>query len=111
MTEDVIKEELIKSAWWLHDCVEGKKVFKIIEEFLGKVDSVYILAHTPEQDEDIFRILVNGKTVVGFELPRHAEEIGCVDVGSMTVHEYRKHVRGKRSQLKLKIALDLAKKG
>ncbi|EAA6712140.1 hypothetical protein DLL90_15135 [Salmonella enterica subsp. enterica serovar Arechavaleta] len=41
----------------------------------GDIRSVYVFVNTPEQYEDIYRILITGVLIVGFELSRGDDKI------------------------------------
>ncbi|MDF3933667.1 hypothetical protein [Pseudomonas citronellolis] len=103
-TEKEIREALISSASYIFG---NLTIIVFLEKMLGALSSVYVLGHTPDQGEDFYVVLVNGSVIARFEVSR----VGNAEPKSFTttsVHEYRKALRGRRSQLKLAIAVALA---
>ncbi|MGP6381694.1 hypothetical protein ACTZGB_19555 [Yersinia bercovieri] len=102
-TEFFRREELQQSEIFI-------KKNKIIVNFLNKkfspVKSAYLLAYTPEQGEDIYRILVNGCIVIEFEISKFDSKIS--DIEEIPVSYYSKLIKSKSAKLDLLIALDLA---
>ncbi|MFY1852760.1 hypothetical protein [Achromobacter xylosoxidans] len=85
---------------------ENKQMMDFLREYYGNVRSAYVLTCTPEQGEDLYEVLINGEFILGFEISRISGEISDVEETSVAV--YSKKLRGKRSNLKMLIALDLA---
>jgi len=102
-TESIRRSELLHSEEFINSN-------KIIVDFLRgrycEIKSVFVLTHTPEQAEDIYRLIINGNYVVGLELSRIDNEIS--DVFYMSVLEYSKIIKSKSDRLELAIARDLA---
>ena len=69
-----------------------------------------MLAHTPEQGEDIFRILVDGEKVVGFDLQHGDGDRIASNVRVLSIKDYERKVGGREGRLLLAIALELSKK-
>jgi len=111
ITESEYREELINSRIYLFKSNSGVRIFKALIERYGNFRSAYILTHTPEQDEDVFRILIDGKEVVGFDYLHEKGDINNYIV--MSVKEYDHAVKSREARLRLAIALDLfhAEKG
>lgn len=103
-TEKEIRETLISSVSYIFgDLI----IIAFLEEMFGALSSVYVLSHTPDQDEDFYVVLVNDSVIARFKVSR----IGNAEPENFTttsVHEYRKALRGRHSQLKLAIAVALA---
>lgn len=102
-TESIKRAELIDSELYIK---KNGKIFSFLNEKYGEVRTVYVLAHTPEQGEDIYRILINGVLIVGFALSKYDAQIN--DVFDMSVVDYSKQLTGRSDKLDLAVALDLA---
>lgn len=102
-TESIKRTELINSELFIK---KNEKIINFLNEKYGKIISVYVLAHTPEQGEDIYRILINGVLIVGFELSRGDDQLN--EVFDMSVVDYSKQLTGRSDKLDLAVALDLA---
>ncbi|MDN0125333.1 hypothetical protein QVN60_19525 [Yersinia aleksiciae] len=102
-TESLRKEELQKSELFIK---KNKMIVNFLNQKFSPVKSAYLLAHTPEQGEDIYRILVNGCIVIEFEISRLDSTIS--DIEEMPVSYYSKLIKSKSAKLDLLIALDLA---
>lgn len=105
-TESIIRDVLIFSDLSLKG---NKAIMDFLCERYGNVRSVYAMAWTPSQGEDACGVLVNGEIYVSFDICTSSEEIR--EVEEITVSEYLKSIRGRRSILKVLIALDLANSG
>ena len=66
-TESIRRSELLHSEKLINSN-------KLIDDFLRgrycEIRSVFVLTHTTEQAEDIYRLIVNGDYIVGFELSK-----------------------------------------
>lgn len=102
--EKDIRETLISSVSYIFD---NLTVLAFLERVFGPLSSAYVLGHTPDQGQDFYVVLVNGSAIAKFELSRsfNAEPENFVTI---SIDEYRKLLRGRRSQLKLVIAIELA---
>jgi hypothetical protein len=101
------RSDLINSKKYLAETEKGRRVLSIIGDLCGNFKTAYALAHTPEQGEDIFRILVDGKSVVGFDLQH--DDGTARNVNIMPVTEYRGYLSDRDSKLLLSVALELSK--
>lgn len=104
-TESIRRNELLCSEELIDN---NELIVNLLDEMIGEIKSVYVLAHTPEQGEDIYRLIVNGDFVVGFELSRIDNKIN--EVFDMSVVDYAKELNSKSDKLDLAIAIDLANK-
>lgn len=82
-------------------------------EFLQKkyesIEFAHVFTCTPDEDGDIYEILINGRVVVSFEISR---EGGSISEGEeILLADYLKGLRGKEYNLKVLIALDLVNGG
>lgn len=102
-TEDIKRRALVSSALFISG---SEKIINFLTEKYGVVRSAYVLNDTPEQGVNIYRILVNGSFVVGFEFSREDEVIS--DVFDMSVFDYDRKLKGRSDKLYLALALDLA---
>lgn len=102
-TESIKRTELINSELFIK---KNKIIINFLNKKYGDIRSIYVLAHTPEQGEDIYRILINGVLIVGFELSRGDEQIN--EFFEMPVAEYSKQLTGRSDKLDLAVALGLA---
>jgi hypothetical protein len=85
------------------------RIFRAVRRICQTGTVFYVLTDTPEQTEDVFRILVDDTKVVSFELKRDSSEALPADVQIYTVDEYKNAVSG-LAKTELKIALELAAK-
>lgn len=69
--------------------------------------TAYIVHWIPEQGEDIYKILINDCIIVEIELDHFDVEVEAI-VESKTIPRYLQGL-SKQSQIKLAVALDLAK--
>lgn len=102
--EKEIRETLISSVSYIFG---NLIILRFLERVFGPLSSAYVLGHTPDQGEDFYVVLVNGSAIVKFEFSRscNAEPENFVII---SIDEYRKALRGRQSQLKLSIAIELA---
>lgn len=104
-TEQEYREDLLGSRRYLFESSEGQPVLDALRRVYGPVECAYVLSHTPEQGEDVFRIVVDGKIVLGFSFQRDGGEIQ--DLTTFSVKEYQRAVGSKEARLRLAIALNL----
>lgn len=102
-TESIIRDDLLTSETLVRKDVV---IMNFLRKRYGNVKSVYVLACTPVQGEDVYGILVNGEVFVNFEISRASKVISGIE--ESTVSEYSKRLRGRLSNLEILIALDLA---
>lgn len=100
------RSDFIDSKKYLSETEKGRQVLSIIRTLCGNFKTAYALAHTPQQGEDSFRILVDGKSVVGFDLQH--EDGTARNANIMPVAEYRGYLSDRDSNLLLSIALELS---
>ncbi|WP_139541137.1 hypothetical protein [Klebsiella spallanzanii] len=102
-TEDINRRELVNSALF----IRGRGgIINFLTEKYGEVRSAYALSDTPEQGKNIYRILVNGAFIVGFELSMEDGKIS--DVFECSVLSYLRELKGRSNRLHLTLALELA---
>ncbi|MDA5535205.1 hypothetical protein HB976_09890 [Yersinia mollaretii] len=102
-TESLRREELVQSGITIK---KNEAIDYFLNEKFSPIKSAYVLACTPEQGEDFYRIIVNGDIVVEFEISRADSTI--TDIEEISVEDYSKLIKSKSDKLDLIIALDLA---
>jgi len=103
-TESITRNMLLDSESYVK---EHERIARFLNARYEDISSAFILCHTPEQGEDLYRILVNGKVIVGFDLSRVDGQIS--EVFEMPVADFSREIRTKSVRLDLAVALDLAK--
>ncbi|KMK95082.1 hypothetical protein [Rossellomorea marisflavi] len=106
-TEQEIRKLLIKSNQLLFESEEKKRLLEVIKCFYPEMITAYIIYWIPEQGEDIYKILINDSIISEIELERNNSEI-MPKVETMTISQYLRGLN-KKNQIKLAVALDLAK--
>lgn len=107
-TEDKFREIFLKSHNSLFNDSSKKELIKMIIEHYPCMKTAYFIEHIPEQSEDHYTILINDDTIAFFEVERFNNN-KPISFPSMTVDEYKNGLN-KIDQIKLAVALDLAKK-
>jgi hypothetical protein len=108
-TEAEYRQELLLSNKYLYETEKGQHALDAVRKICGVVKTAYVLAHTPEQGEDVFRIIVNGEKVVGFDLQDEDGNYAALNVSEHTVKAYERLLTGGSAKMKLTIATALAK--
>jgi hypothetical protein len=109
-TERELRRELAEARLRPEDNPRHARIFRAVRSIMD-VGSVYhVLTDTPEQMEDVFRILVDDTVVVGFELQRDSSDASPTEVQQYSVQDYRKAIGGRLSKARLRIALELAQR-
>ncbi len=104
LIEKSYAEQLLKSWNGMKERVG--EVMPVLERTFPLINSAFVLAWTPEQFENIYTVLVNGQSVVSFEISKETHEVvnfECVDVKA-----YEKSIRSKANKIQLAVALSLA---
>ncbi len=107
-TEQDFKQQLIKSNKLLFDDEEYKNLLKVLYEYFPNMRTAYIIHWIPEQGEDIYRLLIDDSLIAEIALDRINLEVKPL-VESALISQYRQGLT-KINQIKLLVALDLAKK-
>jgi len=84
------------------------RIYRSIKSIVDEGSIYYVLTDNPEQTSDIFRILIDNKIVIGFELDRNDPEAAPEEIQTYSVKDYRKAIGRGLAQVKLRIALELA---
>ncbi|WP_288392754.1 hypothetical protein [uncultured Herbaspirillum sp.] len=111
IAEDKYRESLIEGRRYFLESENGKKVLKRIEEIYGKVKSIYVLSHVPEQGgEDFYRVLVDGDKVISCDLQCDGAELSVCTIEGRPVKDYEDGLKGKMERIQLLVAFDLLEK-
>lgn len=105
--EQEIKEQLNKSNQSLFKSEEKRRLLEVIRSSYPEMNTAYIVHWIPEQGEDIYKILINDNVIAEIELDRYNVEIEPIVV-TKTISQYLQGL-SKQCQIKLAVALDLAK--
>ena len=107
LTEHGYREQLISSHQSLFNDSSKKQLYACLKEFCPEMKTAYILGWTPEQGEDIYRVLINTDTICAIELERGQDEPTAIE--TIQLKKYEKEL-SKTGRIKLAVALDLAAK-
>lgn len=107
-TEQDIRKQLVKSNELLFKSEENKRLLEVIRSIYPEMKAAYIIDWIPEQGEDIYKLLINDNIILVIELDRLNVEIEPI-VELKTIPQYLQGL-SKYNQMKLGVALDLAKK-
>ncbi|MFY3662232.1 hypothetical protein [Achromobacter ruhlandii] len=81
------------------------KIMDFLKKKYESIEFAHVFTCTPDEDGDIYEILINGRVVVSFEISREGGVIS--EGGEILLADYLKGLRGKEYNLKVLIALDL----
>lgn len=107
-TEQELREQLIKSNEILFNGIEYKRLLKALTISFPQMRTAYIIHWIPEQGEDIYKILINDSIVAEIEMDRNKTEFAPI-IKTIRLPQYLKGL-SKQNQIKLAVALDLARK-
>jgi len=105
--EQELREQLIKSNQVLFKSEGKSRLLEVIRSSFPEMKTAYIVHWIPEQGEDIYKLLINDRTIAEIELDRYKAETEPI-VKSKDVSQYL-HGLNKQNQIKLAVALDLAR--
>ncbi|WP_079914851.1 hypothetical protein [Paenibacillus sp. 32352] len=107
ITEQAYRRELQASRIRLFGDVSMRRFLEIIRDTFPVMKTAYILYWTPEQGEDIISFLVDTHSVIKIELDRYDDKIAPI----VDVYPIENVIKGrsKTNQIKIAVALDLAK--
>lgn len=105
-TEQEIREQLIRSNQSFFKSEEDKRLIEVVKYEYPEMKTAYIIYWIPEQDEDIYYILINDRLISIIDLNRNNYEVKPV-VKTLTVKQYLQGL-SKQKQITLAVALDLA---
>ncbi|CAN7365729.1 hypothetical protein LJR153_002209 [Paenibacillus sp. LjRoot153] len=107
ITEQTYRKELQASKTRLFNDVSMQRFLSVIRETFPTMKTAYILYWIPEQGEDIISFLVDTQTVIQIELDRYDNKVAPI----IDVYLLENLTKGfsKTNQIKIAVALDLAK--
>lgn len=107
-TEQDFRERLINSHKSLFQEQSNERLLNVLQNSFPEMMTAYFIGHTPEQGEDLYRILINTDTIALLELDRYNRDTKPI-IGKISVREYIKGL-SKMDQIKMAVALDLAQR-
>lgn len=114
LREENIKNGLVKYTKELFFSPLGFSIIKFLEKdsLVGKVNIAYVLKIIPDQSENMFFILINGKVVVELEIERQNCENETTEyikiINQIGIKEYENSIKGMDDKLSLMIAIKLS---
>ncbi|WP_419886063.1 hypothetical protein [Paenibacillus sp. B-A-8] len=105
--EQELREQFIKSNQSLFKSEEKRRLLEVIRSSFSEMKTAYIVNWIPEQGEDIYMVLINDDLIAEIELDRYSDEVEPI-VEFEAVSQYL-HGLSKQNQIKLAVALELAK--
>ncbi|CAH8713351.1 hypothetical protein M5W83_26695 [Paenibacillus thiaminolyticus] len=106
--EQDFRKELEGSNIVLAQDAKAEAILNVLRTTFGEVKSAYILNWTPEQGEDIFTILVDLDRIAKVEISRvNPSEVPIIE--TFNLKDFQRRL-SKIFQIKLAVAIDLAKK-
>lgn len=106
-TEQDIRDQLKKSNESLFNDNDKTRLLNVLRNQYPEMKSAYIIHWIPAQGEDIYRILINDSIISEVEIDR-LDEMAEPIFEAKSVNEYKQGLN-KQNQLKLAVAIDLAK--
>ncbi|NOK20913.1 hypothetical protein [Corallococcus carmarthensis] len=107
-TEEDFRTELSGSRDSLLRDPGKRRLLSALRAHFPHMSTAYVLSWTPEQGEDLFRILVNDNTVAAVELDRMDLQIKP-KVVAIPLNQYETGL-GRVGRIQLAVALDLARR-
>ncbi|AZK45042.1 hypothetical protein [Paenibacillus lentus] len=87
---------------------ERRRLLDVLRQSFSSLETAYILHWIPEQEEDFYKILINDSTIADVELNRLNQDVVPI-INSMPLSQYKVGL-SKINQIKLAVAIDLARK-
>lgn len=106
-TENEYRTELVGSRRSLFEQKENQKLLVSLQSYYPDMKTAYVLSWTPEQGEDIYRILINTSTIACVEVDR-SDSTHTPHIESLDLKEYEKRL-SKTGRINLAVAIDLAR--
>lgn len=107
-SDEELRASLIRGRLRPNERPRDAILYAAVSEIIDMGSIYHVLTETPEQTSDIFRILIDDKVVVGFELERGRAAAQPTEALQWSVQQYKDAV-GNRAANKLAIAIELAK--
>lgn len=106
LTEESIRKELSKANLATSESAETKEIFSYLSKLFPNVHTSYSLNWIYEQDIEILKILIDSCFVITIQINRSDNSYTLVE--KLEIDQYKKGLK-RKDQLKLLVALDLAK--
>jgi hypothetical protein len=106
-TEQEFEELLARSQSDLMNNPKNKKLLSLLEEEYGAIQTAYVLHWIPEQDTDIYEILINNNLIARVEQDRYESDNKPL-ISRIEIKNYLKGM-SKINQIKFKVAENMAK--
>lgn len=106
-TEQDFRQQLINSHKSLFEDKGNEGLLKVIRDHNPNIRTAYVVNWIPEQGEDIYKILVDDDLILEIEIDRVGHNKSPL-VSPLSLTQYRAGL-SKLNQIKLAVALDLAK--
>lgn len=107
MTEKSYRDELLSSQKYLTLDKKGLRITGALRARYPEMSSAYILKCIPDQAEDFYEIIVDGKSIVLLEVDRLNVDAELI-VTELDFNSYRSDL-SKTNRIKFMVAVDLAK--
>lgn len=107
MTEKSYRDELLLSQKFLTLDKKGLRITAALRERYPQMSSAYILKHIPDQSEDFYDVMIDGKFIVSVQADRLDTEAELI-ISELNFNSYRSDL-SKTNRIKLMVAVDLAK--
>jgi hypothetical protein len=110
ITEQELRQHVANTRLHPDASARSSRIYRALRHITSAGSVFYVLTDTPEQLEDVFRILVDDEKVVGFELERQDPKALPTEIQQYSVEEYMNAIGGGFSGMKLRFALELARR-
>lgn len=103
-------ELLLSREKLLNEKSNSELLLVLRENFPDMTDKIFIIGWIPEQNEDIFTVLVDGNKVAEIEMSRTPPSVNLIDFKVTTVQNYLKEnsTISKNTRRKLDAAIQLS---
>lgn len=109
LDERELRDDLAAARLRPDENARHRLIFEAVNRIVDDGTVYHVLTDTPEQTSDVFRVLVDDRLVVGFELTRGATDATPIDVQIYSVEEYRRAIGRGIAEQELRIASELAR--
>lgn len=107
MTEKSYRDDLLSSQKFLTLDKRGLLITNALRIQYPEMSSAYILKHTPDQAEDFYEIMIDGKSIVSVEADRLNVDAE-LKISELDFNSYRSNL-SKTNRIKFMVAIDLSK--
>ncbi|WP_143012369.1 hypothetical protein [Methylobacterium phyllostachyos] len=91
-------------------CESDRRIVDAISAIHPGRSVFYVIFHTPEQMEDIYTILLDGETIVKFELPKYSSDTLPSEIQKYSVKEFKKIIGQGKNLTLLSALIELSRK-